>query len=126
MFAYVNRDRVQHGIQFYPELQNLQAVIRQPDVNSSFWWTLIIASHCYTARMAIPTEQIGSIPRPPQLLESIKSFETGGITAKALERCSQQRQVNFLIVYDDSDVTERAPLYRLLQNRPGDFVGFPL
>ena len=35
--------------------------------------------------MAIPTEQIGSIPRPPKLLESIKSFETGGITAQALE-----------------------------------------
>ena len=36
--------------------------------------------------MAIPTEQIGSIPRPPQLLESIKSFETGAINAQALER----------------------------------------
>jgi 5-methyltetrahydropteroyltriglutamate--homocysteine methyltransferase len=35
--------------------------------------------------MAIPTEQIGSIPRPPYLIDAIKSFETGGITAKALE-----------------------------------------
>ena len=36
--------------------------------------------------MAIPTEQIGSIPRPPQLLEAIQSFGAGGITAQALER----------------------------------------
>ena len=35
--------------------------------------------------MAIPTEQIGSIPRPPQLIEAIKSFAAGRIDAKALQ-----------------------------------------
>ena len=40
--------------------------------------------------MAIPTEQIGSIPRPPQLLEAIQSFGAGGITAQALERLYQE------------------------------------
>jgi 5-methyltetrahydropteroyltriglutamate--homocysteine methyltransferase len=41
---------------------------------------------CYTPRMAIPTEPIGSIPRPPELIEAIKSFEAGGIGAEDLDR----------------------------------------
>ena len=40
--------------------------------------------YCYTAPMAIPTEQIGSIPRPPQLLEALKSFSTGKIGAEVI------------------------------------------
>ncbi len=34
--------------------------------------------------MPIPTEQIGSIPRPPQLIAAIKSLGAGEITAEAL------------------------------------------
>src|ERR1035438_206817 len=41
---------------------------------------------CYTSRMAIPTEPIGSIPRPPELIQAIKSFEAGGIGAEDLDR----------------------------------------
>ena len=36
------------------------------------------------ARMAIPTESIGSIPRPPQLLEAIASFQAGDISHEAM------------------------------------------
>ena len=51
--------------------------------------------------MAIPTEQIGSIPRPPQLLESIKSFETG-----ALERQYEEalRETIIRLEHTDSPV----------------------
>jgi len=35
--------------------------------------------------MAIPTESIGSIPRPPQLLEAIQSFQQGSISRERLD-----------------------------------------
>ena len=35
--------------------------------------------------MTIPTEPIGSIPRPPELIEAIKSLQAGTIDAQALE-----------------------------------------
>ena len=35
--------------------------------------------------MAIPTELIGSIPRPPQLIQSVASFQAGKITREALD-----------------------------------------
>jgi 5-methyltetrahydropteroyltriglutamate--homocysteine methyltransferase len=35
--------------------------------------------------MAIPTEQIGSIPRPPQLIQAIASFQTGKIARETLD-----------------------------------------
>jgi 5-methyltetrahydropteroyltriglutamate--homocysteine methyltransferase len=56
--------------------------------------------------MAIPTEQIGSIPRPPQLLESIKSFETGAINAQALERQYEEalRETIIRLEHTDSPV----------------------
>ena len=34
--------------------------------------------------MAIPTESIGSIPRPPQLLQAMASVQAGKITPEAL------------------------------------------
>ncbi len=40
--------------------------------------------------MAIPTEQIGSVPRPPQLVEAIKSHATGGIAANELKRLYEE------------------------------------
>ena len=35
--------------------------------------------------MAIPTELIGSIPRPPQLIQAVASFQAGKITREALD-----------------------------------------
>jgi 5-methyltetrahydropteroyltriglutamate--homocysteine methyltransferase len=35
--------------------------------------------------MAIPTEPIGSIPRPPELIQAILSFQTGKLTQDALD-----------------------------------------
>ena len=35
--------------------------------------------------MAIPTEAIGSIPRPPQLIQAVASFQAGKITREALD-----------------------------------------
>jgi 5-methyltetrahydropteroyltriglutamate--homocysteine methyltransferase len=35
--------------------------------------------------MPIPTEPIGSIPRPPQLVEAIKAFQAGGISRQTLD-----------------------------------------
>jgi 5-methyltetrahydropteroyltriglutamate--homocysteine methyltransferase len=39
----------------------------------------------YTPAMAIPTEQIGSIPRPPQLIQAIASFQLGKIPREVLD-----------------------------------------
>ena len=52
---------------------------------SSFWWSFFSTLHCYNAQMTIPTEPIGSIPRPSQLIQAIKSFGAGGTGAQALE-----------------------------------------
>ncbi len=41
--------------------------------------------HRYTPGMAIPTEPIGSLPRPPQLIQAIASFAANKITRDALE-----------------------------------------
>jgi len=35
--------------------------------------------------MPIPTEPIGSIPRPPQLIEAIKAFQAGGVAREKLD-----------------------------------------
>src|SRR5580704_197397 len=40
--------------------------------------------------MAIPTEPIGSIPRPPHLIETIASYHAGRVTAEALEDAYQE------------------------------------
>ena len=40
--------------------------------------------------MPIPTEPIGSIPRPPQLIAGMRDFEAGRITARALDRLCQE------------------------------------
>jgi 5-methyltetrahydropteroyltriglutamate--homocysteine methyltransferase len=40
--------------------------------------------------MPIPTEPIGSIPRPPQLIEGMRDFEVGRITAQALDVLRQE------------------------------------
>ena len=39
----------------------------------------------YIPGMAIPTEPIGSIPRPPQLIQAIVSFQAGKITRDVLD-----------------------------------------
>jgi 5-methyltetrahydropteroyltriglutamate--homocysteine methyltransferase len=52
---------------------------------SSFWWSFFSTLRCYNAQMTIPTEPIGSIPRPSQLIQAIKSFGAGGTGAQALE-----------------------------------------
>src|SRR5271169_5609337 len=48
------------------------------------------APHRYTPRMAIPTESIGSIPRPPQLIQAMASFHAGKITPEALNNAYSQ------------------------------------
>src|SRR5882757_9585586 len=40
--------------------------------------------------MAIPTEPIGSIPRPQALLEAMVSFQTGKISQEALDHASNE------------------------------------
>jgi 5-methyltetrahydropteroyltriglutamate--homocysteine methyltransferase len=40
--------------------------------------------------MPIPTEPIGSIPRPPQLIEGMRDFEAGRITEQALDVLRQE------------------------------------
>ena len=40
--------------------------------------------------MAIPTEPVGSIPRPPHLIETIASYHAGRVTAEALEDAYQE------------------------------------
>jgi 5-methyltetrahydropteroyltriglutamate--homocysteine methyltransferase len=40
--------------------------------------------------MAIPTEPIGSIPRPPQLIEAMQAFAAGELSAQELERLGDE------------------------------------
>jgi 5-methyltetrahydropteroyltriglutamate--homocysteine methyltransferase len=72
--------------------------------------------------MAIPTEQIGSIPRPPQLLESIKSFEAGGITAKALERLYEEALCETIIRLEQTD----SPVITDGEQTKPSFATYPL
>jgi 5-methyltetrahydropteroyltriglutamate--homocysteine methyltransferase len=37
--------------------------------------------------MSIPTESIGSIPRPPQLLEALREFPEGRLSQQRLDAC---------------------------------------
>ena len=55
------------------------------DKNSSFSWWHPLSAPLYTPGMAIPTEPIGSIPRPPQLIQAIASFEAGEIARDVLD-----------------------------------------
>ncbi len=91
---------------------------------------------CYTARMAIPTEQIGSIPRPPQLVEAIKSFESGVITGVALEglydealreTISRLEQTESPVITDGEQTKPSFATYPLtgLQNLAPDGVVIP-
>jgi 5-methyltetrahydropteroyltriglutamate--homocysteine methyltransferase len=72
--------------------------------------------------MAIPTEQIGSIPRPPQLLESIKSFETGGIAAKALERLYEEALCDTILRLEQTD----SPVITDGEQTKPSFATYPL
>jgi 5-methyltetrahydropteroyltriglutamate--homocysteine methyltransferase len=72
--------------------------------------------------MAIPTEQIGSIPRPPQLLESIKFFETGGITAQALERQYEEALRETIIRLEQTD----SPVITDGEQTKPSFATYPL
>src|SRR5271169_6195701 len=40
--------------------------------------------------MAIPTEPIGSIPRPPQLIQTITSFQEGRVTREVLDEAYRE------------------------------------
>jgi 5-methyltetrahydropteroyltriglutamate--homocysteine methyltransferase len=44
----------------------------------------------YNPRMAIPTEPIGSIPRPPQLIQAIANYQAGKIARDLLEIASEE------------------------------------
>ena len=37
--------------------------------------------------MSIPTESIGSIPRPPQLLDALREFCSGHLSRERLDAC---------------------------------------
>ena len=39
----------------------------------------------YTLPMPIPTEPIGSIPRPPELIEAVREFEQGRLVQEELD-----------------------------------------
>lgn len=72
--------------------------------------------------MATPTEQIGSIPRPPQLLESIKSFKTGGITAEALERLYEEALCETILRLEQTD----SPVITDGEQTKPSFATYPL
>lgn len=72
--------------------------------------------------MAIPTEQIGSIPRPSQLLESIKSFESGGTTAKALERLYEEALCETILRLEQTD----SPVITDGEQTKPSFATYPL
>jgi 5-methyltetrahydropteroyltriglutamate--homocysteine methyltransferase len=72
--------------------------------------------------MAIPTEQIGSIPRPPQLLESIRSFETGAINAQALEHQYEEALRETIIRLEQTD----SPVITDGEQTKPSFATYPL
>jgi 5-methyltetrahydropteroyltriglutamate--homocysteine methyltransferase len=72
--------------------------------------------------MTIPTEQIGSIPRPPQLIEAIKSFGAGGIAAEALEQLYDQSLRETIIRLEQTD----SPVITDGEQAKPSFATYPL
>ncbi len=72
--------------------------------------------------MAIPTEQIGSIPHPPQLIQAIKSFEAGGITAQVLEHAYDEALRDTVTRLEQTD----SPVLTDGEQTKPSFVTYPL
>ena len=72
--------------------------------------------------MTIPTEQIGSIPRPPQLIEAIKSFGAGGIAAEALEQLYEESLRETIIRLEQTD----SPVITDGEQTKPSFATYPL
>jgi 5-methyltetrahydropteroyltriglutamate--homocysteine methyltransferase len=80
------------------------------------------AARARLAAMTIPTEPIGSIPRPPELLYLMREYATGRISAETLDRA-----------YDDAvrDTIKRfeatgSPIITDGEQRKSSFVTYPL
>src|SRR5579862_5600353 len=53
--------------------------------NSTIRWMPLSNPQRYTRRMAILTEPIGSIPRPPALIQAVVAFQSGQLDRAALD-----------------------------------------
>src|SRR5450432_2601023 len=72
--------------------------------------------------MTIPTEQIGSIPRPPQLIEAIKSFGAGRIAREALEQLYEESLRETIIRLEQTD----SPVITDGEQTKPSFATYPL
>ncbi|MDD5036781.1 MAG: cobalamin-independent methionine synthase II family protein [Methylococcaceae bacterium] len=52
--------------------------------------------------MTIPTESIGSIPRPPQLLEALRAFRTGELSREKLDACYDEALRDTIRRFEDT------------------------
>jgi 5-methyltetrahydropteroyltriglutamate--homocysteine methyltransferase len=77
---------------------------------------------CYTAPMAMPTEQIGSIPRPPQLLEALTSFHAGEIGADAVHPFYEKALRETIISLEQT----RSPVITDGEQTKPSFATYPL
>src|ERR1700722_799742 len=86
--------------------------------------------------MAIPTEPIGSIPRPPQLLQAITSFHAGKIAPEVLDKAYREalqdtidrlEQTDSPVITDGEQTKPSFATYPLtgLQNLAADGVVIP-
>ena len=72
--------------------------------------------------MAIPTEPIGSIPRPPKLIETIASFQAGRTTAEALEEAYRQALTDTISRLEETG----SPVLTDGEQRKSSFATYPL
>src|SRR5438093_6201658 len=72
--------------------------------------------------MAIPTEPIGSIPRPPELMEAMRAFSAGEISERELERLQDEAIRDTIRRFEDTG----SPVISDGEQTKPSFVTYPL
>jgi 5-methyltetrahydropteroyltriglutamate--homocysteine methyltransferase len=72
--------------------------------------------------MSIPTESIGSIPRPPQLLEAIREFRAGRLSQERLDACYDEALRDTLQRFADTG----SPVISDGEQTKSSFATYPL
>lgn len=72
--------------------------------------------------MSIPTESIGSIPRPPQLLEALREFRAGGLSQERLDACYDEAVRDTLQRFADTG----SPVISDGEQTKSSFATYPL
>jgi 5-methyltetrahydropteroyltriglutamate--homocysteine methyltransferase len=72
--------------------------------------------------MSIPTESIGSIPRPPQLLDALMEFRSGRLSQERLNACYDEALRNTIQRFTDTG----SPVFSDGEQTKSSFATYPL